>query len=29
MGERKKLDRPTLKEIENALGGAGVFNFPL
>jgi len=28
-GEKKKLDRPSLKEIQEAMGGAGVFNFPL
>jgi len=28
-GNRKKLNRPTLKEMETAMGGAGVFNFPL
>lgn len=26
---RKKLDRPTLKQIQETMGGAGVFNFPL
>jgi nucleolar GTP-binding protein len=28
-GDRKKRDKPTLKEIQEAMGGAGVFNFPL
>jgi len=28
-GTRKKTDKPTLKEMEDALGGAGVFNFAL
>eukprot|EP00331_Platyophrya_macrostoma_P006574 CAMPEP_0176420878 /NCGR_PEP_ID=MMETSP0127-20121128/8852_1 /TAXON_ID=938130 /ORGANISM="Platyophrya macrostoma, Strain WH" /LENGTH=643 /DNA_ID=CAMNT_0017801525 /DNA_START=83 /DNA_END=2014 /DNA_ORIENTATION=+ len=28
-GERVKLDRPTLKQLEESMGGAGVFNFPL
>ena len=26
---RKKTDKPTLKDIQEAMGGAGVFNFPL
>jgi len=28
-GEEKKLNRPTLKQIQEEYGGAGVFNFPL
>lgn len=28
-GEEKKLGRPTLKQIQEEYGGAGVFNFPL
>jgi nucleolar GTP-binding protein len=28
-GESVKRDRPTLKEIQESMGGAGVFNFPL
>ncbi len=27
--EKLKLNRPTLKELEQQYGGAGVFNFPL
>lgn len=28
-GEKKELNRPTLKQIQEQCGGAGVFNFPL
>ena len=28
-GEKKELNRPTLKQIQEECGGAGVFNFPL
>lgn len=28
-GQRLKLERPTLKQLEENMGGAGVFNFPL
>jgi len=28
-GEKPKLDRPTLKQYQESMGGAGVFNFPL
>lgn len=29
LGEKKALNRPTLKQIQEQCGGAGVFNFPL
>jgi len=28
-GEKKELNRPTLRQIQEECGGAGVFNFPL
>lgn len=28
-GQRLTLNRPTLKQLEENMGGAGVFNFPL
>ena len=27
--DNQKLNRPTLRQIQDSLGGAGVFNFPL